>query len=558
MREIAITGGLVADGTGACRRPADILIRDGRIAAVEPPGLEGGGGERRCLDATGRIVCPGFIDLHSHGDLIFAMEEGPERRELLRGRIAQGITTEMVGNCGLGPAPVREPHEEALRGVLAWMTPAETAWRWGDLGGYLDHLEAVGVPVNVAALQAHGSLRIAAAGLQRELSYSGSARGMEQMLEKALDQGAFGMSLGLIYPPGSFTPQPEIRPLARVLGRRGGLLTAHVRGSSETLLDAVAEILSFGIGTGARVHHSHSEAVGPSHWSKIPSVLEMEERARAEGVHVTFDMFPYTAAATSMAAIYPPWSLEGGLEALVARLEGSSTRDRMRGEIRSSVPTWPPWVEGGWAHNLVRAVGWERITVGAVGSEASRWAEGLDLAALGERTGQDPFDAISDLMVVEGGRISQIIHGISGDDEDDSGLVTLMTDPHGAFCTDANDVGRGLPHPAAYGAFPSILGRFVRERHVLDLDEAIRKMTSYPAFILGLRDRGVIRRGAAADIVIFDPARIGSRATYADPRRLADGIDHVLVNGEILYEEGRILHGTPGEIIRSRQIPDRS
>lgn len=551
MRGGVITGALVVDGTGGPGRLADLLLEGGRIAAVEPPGSLAAVDAGWKREASGRVLCPGFIDLHSHGDLVLALRDETLRRRLLHGRIAQGITTEVVGNCGLGVTPLERAHEAALRGVVAWMTPVETPWPWSDVRGYLDHLEAIGVPANVATLVAHGAIRVAEAGLERALPRPDAVGSMARALARALDEGAFGMSLGLIYPPGSFTPADEIRPLAECLGRRRALLTAHIRGSSETLLDAVEEILSMGRGTGARIHHSHSEAVGPGHWAKIPRVLEMEERARLEGVAVTFDMFPYTAAATTMAAIYPPWALEGGIALLLERLGDPETRVKICRDVEGIVPEWPPWTEGGWAHNLVRAVGWERITVGTVGSEAGRWAEGLDLEALGRHARRSPFEAISDLMIQEEGRVSQVIHGVSGEPGKDEGLLALLRDPHGAVCTDANDIGRGRPHPAAYGTYPSVLGHYVRDRKVLGVEEAIRKMTSYPASILGLADRGEIRPGAAADLVLFDPARIGSRATYREPRRPAEGIDLVMVNGRPVMEDGRLLPSNPGAVLRS-------
>jgi len=545
-----LRGGLVVDGAGGPARPADVLVGLDVIEDVAPRGSIPDSAADGVVDASGKIVAPGFIDLHSHGDLVLALEDEPLRRRLVHGRLAQGITTEVVGNCGLGAAPVAPAHARELRDIVAWMTPKDEAWRWRTVGEYLDRLEDLGVPVNVATLVAHGALRVEEAGLQRTLPRGGSVAAMATSLDRALGEGAFGMSLGLIYPPGSFTPSSEIDPLARILAGRDALLTAHVRGSSETLLPAVAEILAYGRDSGVRVHHSHSEAVGPAHWGKISRVLTLEDGARRQGVRVTYDMFPYTAAATSMAAIYPPWALAGGLTALVDRLRDPATRARVRRDVSSFVPEWPPWGEGGWAHNLVLAVGWRRITVGTVATETARWAEGMSLAALGERAGCDPFDAISDLMIAEEGRVSQIIHGISGDDSDDSGLVALLADPHGAFCTDANDTGRGLPHPAAYGTFPKILGEFVRGRGTITLEEAIRKMTSYPAAILGLTDRGVIRKGARADLVVFDPAEIGSAATFADPRRMAVGIELVMVNGEIAVERGELRSMDAGRVLR--------
>jgi N-acyl-D-aspartate/D-glutamate deacylase len=544
-----ITGGRIIDGTGTPARRADLLLDGDRIAAISEEGALPPASPPGSLEASGKVITPGFIDLHSHGDLILSLP--PSRRAgLVQGRIAQGITTEVVGNCGLGPAPVTRRHEGELRGILGWMTPEEIPWPWSGIGGYLDHLERIGVPVNVATLVAHGAVRVAEAGLSRDLPSVGSPGSMQRSLEEALDEGAFGLSLGLIYPPGSFTPTSEILPLAKVVEGAGGILTAHIRGSSETLLDAVGEILEIGRETGARVHHSHSEAVGPAHWPAIPEVLRMEDEARRSGVAITFDLFPYTAAATTMAAIYPPWSLEGGIPSLLDRLRSSHTRRRLRREIERVRPAWPPWNENGWAHNLVAAVGWDRIVVGSVGSESGRWAEGMSLAELGRRAGRDPFEAVSDLMLQEEGRISQLIHGISGEAGAEEGLAALVTDPHGAFCTDANDTGRGRPHPAAYGTFPRILGEFVRERGLIPMEEAVRRMTSWPAEILGLEGRGRIREGAAADLVILDPDTVGSDATFEEPRRLARGIEEVIVNGRTVWREGRPLDGSAGRVLR--------
>jgi len=559
MRRTFIRGGTVVDGTGAPGRRLDLLLEDDRIADVIPPGSGPAGvadaGET--IDAAGRVVCPGFIDIHSHGDLIFTLPPA-DQRALLAGRIAQGITTEIVGNCGLGVFPCPVPAVPVLRAVVGWMTPPDCgAWPdggWSDLAGYLDRLERGGIWLNVGALQPHGPLRIAAAGIERTPAGADAGRVMARHLQEALDAGAFGLSTGLIYPPGIFTPPEEIVSLASIVARHaagGAFVASHIRGSSETLLPAVAELLETGRRAGVRVQHSHNEAVGRSHWDRIERVLEMETSARDAGQPVAYDMFPYTGAATMMLAIYPPWALEGGVGALLRRLQDPSARAAIAEAIKSTVPSWPPWVEGGWPHNLVRAVGWGRITIGSVGSQRNRRLEGMNLAQLAEERKTDPFTAISDLMVEEAGMVSQIIHEVSGDETDERGIETLLTHPAGAICTDANDFGKGKPHPAAYGTFPSVLGRFVRERRLLSLEEAIRKMTGYPASLLGLEDRGVIRRGSRADLVVFDPGTIGSDATFGQPRRPARGITRVIVNGVTIHP-GTEAERPPGRVLRRR------
>jgi N-acyl-D-aspartate/D-glutamate deacylase len=535
-----IRNGRVVDGTGALERRGDVVIRGGKIAA---PGGEVEADE--VIDATGKVVAPGFIDLHSHGDLILAWPS-EERLSLLEGRIAQGITTEIVGNCGLGVCPLSRDAASILSEINGWMTPAPFSWSWNGVGDYLAHLERVGLPLNVGTLAPHGPIRLGARSLGPGEASAEERRYMQDSLDAALEEGAFGLSTGLIYPPGMYTSTEELSFLARRVARVGAVFTCHVRGSSETLLDAVSEILRIGAEAGVRVHHSHAEAVGRPHWPKLPRFLEMEEAARAEGIQVSLDMFPYTVAATMMLAIYPPWSLEGGLERLVARLKDERDRERIRVGIETVSPSWPPWREGGWPHNLVKAVGWDRIRVASVGSDRNRAALGLTLEELSRARGCAPFDAISDLMIEEGGNVGQLVEDISGE----AGIATLVKRLDVAFITDANDYGKGRPHPAAYGSFPRVLGRYVREERLLTLAEAVRRMTSLPASILGLRDRGVLREGAFADVVIFDPDAIQDRASLEEPRRRAVGVDTVLVNGKAAYRRGALTGALPGVALR--------
>jgi N-acyl-D-amino-acid deacylase len=337
----------------------------------------------------------------------------------------------------------------------------------------------------------------------------------------------------------------------------GRVFTCHVRGSSETVLHAVGELLEIGRRAGCAVHHSHIEAVGPAHWGKIESMMATEEETRREGLRVTSDLFPYHAAATMMSAIFPPWALEGGPGALLERLSDRAERARIRAAVEGQAPAWPPWRPGGWAHNLVLACGYERIFVARTGGRTERSYEGLSLQELGEARGTDPFEAIADLMIEEQGNVGQWIFGINGeggeggeDPGEPAPLVSLLRSSHCAIATDACDYGRGQPHPAAYGTFPRILGRFVRERGVLSLPEAIRRMTSLPASILGLADRGRIAPGLAADLVLFDPSTIADRATFAEPRLEAAGVRHLLVNGRLAVRDGATTGVDGGRLLR--------
>ncbi|GMR22640.1 MAG: amidohydrolase family protein [Acidobacteriota bacterium] len=539
-----IQNGRVIDGTGAPERRGDVAIRDGRIVAIDARGHEQVEAVI-VIDASGKVVAPGFVDIHSHGDLVLAWPSD-DRLPLIEGRIAQGITTEVIGNCGLGASPLFGHGGELLPQINGWMTPASFDWSWRDVAGYFDHLEELGLPLNVGTLVPHGALRLGAAHLAPGDTDETARRQMYVELDRALEQGAFGLSAGLIYPPGMYTSTDELITLARRLVAHDAVFTSHVRGSSETLLDSVDELIHIGREANVHVHHSHAEAVGRAHWSKLDRFLDMEHQAQSDGVHLSADMFPYPVAATMMLAIYPPWSLEGGLSRLIERLQDEDTRARIRRDIGAVCPQWPPWEEGGWPHNLVMAVGWERIRVSSVGSDANKAAEGLSLAELGEQRRSSPFDAISDLMVEEDGNVGQFVLDITGED----GLRELVRRPDIAFITDANDFGKGKPHPAAYGSFPRVLGRYVRDESLLSLPEAIRRMTSLPADMIGLEGRGRLEQGALADIVVFDPEAVRDEATLDEPRRNARGIDAVLVNGTLTYERGRLSGELAGSILR--------
>jgi N-acyl-D-amino-acid deacylase len=373
---------------------------------------------------------------------------------------------------------------------------------------------------------------------------------MKKNLAQSLEEGSFGMSLGLIYAPGMYADTKEIIELAKVVTKHNGIVTSHVRGSSETNLFAEKELIRIGEESGCRVHRSHNEAVGREHWNKIEKSLQMEEEARARGIDIAYDMFPYTAAMTMMIAIYPPWALEGGWEGLMERLKHPETRRQIEEDIEEMVPGWPTWKEGSWPHNLVKATGWENIFIGYIPGEKNKKYEGLNLRELGERLEKPPFDAISDLLVEERGAVSQLIFGVSGDRETDAPLHQLISHRLGGFATDAIDMGAGRPHPAAYGTYPRILGKYVREERLLPLEEAVRKMTSFPAGRLNLKRRGLLREGFFADLVIFDEARINDKATYENPRQFPEGIEYVIVNGQILFERGNFYPMKAGKILR--------
>lgn len=543
--DLLIENASVVDGTGQPAYSADIGVTADRIAAV---GSFHGRGRKR-IDAAKLTVIPGIIDPHSHADLILPLDPA-KQAQLMRCKLAQGVTTTIIGNCGLGCAPVANSEaEKILRAVNSWMTPDQVEWRWRTLGDYLKRIENNGLPLNVASLTPHGPVRISAMGLSKGPPSRAQLKKMRSLVEQSMKDGALGLSTGLIYPPGMYSNAEELKDLAGIVSDYGGIYTSHIRGSSETLIPAVQELLEVGRQTGVRVHHSHNEAVGRNHWEKIDRVLELEEHAERDGIRISFDMFPYTAAATMMIAIYPPWALEGGVDQLILRLKNIKTRARILRDIERKSPSWPPWTEHGWPHNLVKATGWDSITIGYVEGRKNRKFLNRSLGELGRLTGKSPFDAISDLIIEENGKVSMLIFEVTGERQQNNLLAKYATHRLGAFSTDAEDYGRGLPHPAAFGAFPRILSRLVRSQNLLTFEEAIRKMTSFPATIFGLKDRGTIRPGAFADLVILDPLKISDHATYKNPRRQATGIHSVIINGSVYLEEDEFIGGLNGKLI---------
>jgi N-acyl-D-aspartate/D-glutamate deacylase len=373
---------------------------------------------------------------------------------------------------------------------------------------------------------------------------------MRRTLDDALAQGALGLSVGLIYPPGMYSATDELVELARGVAARDRLFAAHVRGSSETLLEATRELIEVARGSGARVHHSHLEAVGEPFWADIERVLALEDAARTTGVRLSHDVFPYTRAATMMSAIFPPWALEGGMPALLERLSDDATRGRLRHEMEERLPEWPPWQPQGWPHNLVGAVGWDGILVASVPPHGPAALVGRRLSEIGAAEGRDPFDVVADLVVSGQGLVGQLVDEVSGREGELDAWLSILSHPAAAVISDAEDYGRGRPHPAHAGAFVRAL-RLGRERSLMSLPELVRRMTSYPASLVGLTDRGTLVPGAHADLVAFDPQTVADRATWEEPRQRAAGVAWVLVNGRIVLDASHYHGGLHGRVLRA-------
>jgi N-acyl-D-amino-acid deacylase len=543
--DLVLKNGRVLDGTGAPAIDADVAIAGGRIAAV---GRLDGAEADRVLDVTGRAVAPGFVDIHSHCDFILPL---PDQADFLKHFVAQGITTLVVGNCGYAPAPINPETAPLMQAYTAFIKPRDLEWHWRSFGDYLSYLEEHGVYMNTVPLAAHGALRIATMGFDARAPSDEELRRMKRLLEECLASGAHGISCGLIYAPGMFATTDELAELATALAPHDGLFTFHVRGSSETLLPAAQEVVEVARAAGVRVQHSHLEAFGKPHWGKVEQTLGLHDRVRGDGVDHGFDVIPYTAANTTFLAVLPPWSLDGGVPKLLARLADPETRSRIKRDVEQVVPEWPTWKPGGWPHNLVEATGWENVWIMWVESERNKGCEGKSVARLAEETGKDPFDAAADLILEEQGHVTALYIGVSGDLDEEWALRQIIQHPNASIETDAFSLGRGKPHPGLYGSFPRVLGQYAREERLLTLEEAVRKMSSLSAERFQLEDRGLVRKGYWADLTVFDPETISDNTTYLEPEQPPAGIELVLVNGAPIVEDGHVDTTTlAGRVLR--------
>ena len=496
MSHILLRNGSVIDGSGSPAAGGDVLIDGQRVAAVgafDPPT------DATVLDCSGLVVCPGFIDSHSHSDLQ-VLDHRPEK-------LWQGVTTEVVGNCGFSPYPL--PVDPALLHEFAnGIFCGDNSWGWPSAAAYLGEANRRASLVNVVSLVGHGSLRVAQAGHRPGPLPERDITQMEARLDEALAEGAAGFSTGLMYAPGESAPFEELERLCRVTARRGAIYTSHIRSYTFALVEAIDEQLELARRTGCRLQISHLQAAGPANWPKQAAAIEKIERARDEGLDIGFDCYPYVAGSTVLTQLLPQWVLAGGRDEMLARLTGSTLRKRIKAETIAGV-----------------AQRWSDLYISAAGN---RSLVGRHLEQIALERDCEPADALIDIIAEERGDVNVLEFN-----QTEENLRQLLTHPLASIASDGFYV-KGRPHPRLYGTFPHLLGEFCRERGWLGLPEAIRKVTSLPARRFGLKNRGRIERGFFADITIFDPALIASAATYQNPEVRPVGIRYVFRNGRQL------------------------
>ncbi|RYL92749.1 D-aminoacylase [Sporolactobacillus sp. THM7-4] len=529
MHDLLIRNGRIIDGTGSPWFYGDIAIDEGRIVKIGNLTEESGKTE---IDAHHQIVSPGFIDMHVHTDL-FILDD-----PLVEAKVRQGITTELLGQDGIAAAPLPDKFKEDWRNNLSGLDGnPEITWDWNTIDDYLTKIENNHPSYNLAVLAPHGNIRMEVMGLDDRPATDDEIVQMQNVLRRCLDEGAVGMSTGLIYPPCCFAEMKELEALCTVLGEYGVPLVIHQRSEGDEVLESMDELIEMMKRCKAHLHFSHLKNCGQFNWYKTPELLKKIDKARSDGLEVTFDQYPYPAGSTMLSACLPPWAHDGGTETMLKRLEDPELCKRMIHEMASGLKGWD---------SISKWAGWNGIIVTSVESEENKKYVGKSIEEIGKMTSRQDYGQIAiDLIYQEKNAVGMIDFTINEED-----IKKIIQHPAGTLGTDG--LLGGKPHPRAYGSFPRVLGRYVRDQNVLPLEQMIRRFTSQPARIIGLQDRGILREGLVADIVIFDPDTIIDQATFENPRQYNKGIDKVIVKGEIIINGDQAYRKPVGTVFRRK------
>ena len=530
--DLVIKGADLIDGTGAPARLADLAVIGDRIVEIGriAPSLG-----YRVIEAAGLTLSPGFVDIHSHSDYHLLLQPTADSA------VRQGVTLEIGGNCGYAAAPIWGP----------WLEERATTYRdlynldhdWQGVADYFTHLEAVGISENFGLLIGHNTLRGSVMGGVSRPPSSQELNAMVEGVRRGMAEGALGLSTGLIYPPGCFSKSDELATIAAAVREAGGILTCHMRSEGDALLEAIEEIVGVAEQAKIPLQISHLKTSGERNWPKLHEALRRIEEARARGLDVSCDRYPYTASNTGLQAVLPDWALEGGQRERVERLRNATARARIAQELTTRYP--PDY--------------WSQLMISEVTQQEHRRYEGLRVVEAAKLAEQVPVDFVLDLLMAERMQVDAIFFTMC-----EENLEAILQKPYAMIGSDSGcrshegPLSHGRPHPRTFGTFPRVLGHVVRERRVLDLPTAVRKMTWDPCRKLGLLDRGHLQPGCVADLVLFDAATVSDRATYEAPIQYPIGIHHVFVNGVPVVDAGEHTGARPGRVVRrTRPEPRR-
>ena len=530
--DLLVTNARLVDGTGSPARDAALAISGGRVVEVlDAAGATAAAARAtRTIDARGRVVAPGFIDTHSHSDMPLVTDGNAQSK------IRQGVTTEVIGESG-SIAP----------------QPAPTADQpWTDFAGYFAVLEKQGISVNLLSYVGLGTVRELVVGGDDRAPTPGELTTMQGIVTTAMQQGAEGVSTGLIYPPNAYATLDELVALSTPAAAVGGRYASHLRHDGKRLREGIEEAIAIGERAKIPVHVFHIKVTGQQNFGRMKEVVEIVEAAQARGVKVTADVYPYVASSTSLTATLPQWVLDGGVDKLVERLSDRATRARVKRDMEDPNATWDNRYQsaGTWANVQLASIGRQR-GLPSTGENPNAKYEGMRVADAAKAAGKDPFEFVFDLLRDTRGSVGCVYFIMSEDD-----VKLAMRQPWVGVGSDGSALAidgplrAGVPHPRNFGTFPRVLAKYVRDEKVISLEEAVRKMTSLPAATLGLADRGTIAPGKWADLVIFDPATVADKATFEQPFQYPVGIDTVIVNGEVVLDEGQHTGKRPGKVLR--------
>ncbi|MCL2548412.1 MAG: D-aminoacylase [Symbiobacteriaceae bacterium] len=525
MYDLIIKNAKVVDGTGAPWYIADVAVLNGKIAAI---GRLHDASATRAVDAQQNVLAPGFIDIHSHSDF------GILQHNLNESRILQGVTTELAGDCGLSPMPVNPDKVDLLQKYVGFLGSGG-GFDWTDTTGFLDTVANNGSSVNFAVMLGHGTVRLAVMGFDDRAPTADELQEMRRLTALNMEQGCFGLSTGLIYPPGCFAKNDEIIDLARVVAAYGGFYESHMRWEGDEVLQSVEDTIEVARQAGLPAQIVHHKISGRKNWKyKAHATTARIAKAREEGLDITADQYPYCASATTLTSTLPTWTFEGGTEKMLSRLQDPEIRQKIVAEMRAT-----------FSADLKQ---WSDVFVASVPGEQNAWVKGLNIEAIAERQGKDPFEAAIDLLIEENGDVSQVSFGMCEED-----VELIMQQPFVMIGSDGSTIPldtTDVPHPRNFGTFPRVIAKYCRDRKLFSLETAIHKMTAMPAARMGLGDRGVIKVGMWADLVLFDFAMINDTPSFAKPAAACEGIRQVYVNGVLTAENGRHTGALAGQVLR--------
>lgn len=522
MYDYIIKNGKIIDGSGTPWFKSDIAISKGKIIKIAKFTDEKA---KKIIDAQGLVVSPGFIDIHTHSDLTVLVNGKSESK------IRQGVTTEVIGNCGSSPAPA---YGKGYKHLKEELKDYGLNYDWKSYKKFLEVIDKKDKSVNIVPLVGHGALRRSVLGYENKKPNLEELTKMKNLLKKAMKAGAIGFSSGLIYPPSSYAETEELIELAKTAVEFGGIYTTHMRYEGEKLVEGVKEAIRIGEESGIPVQISHHKVTVKNSWGLVSGTLEMMREARKRGVDVSCDVYPYPATSTGLDSILPDWAHEGGLEELLERLESKKTKDKIIKFLEKNE----------------RPRGFENIMVTSIHSEENKNFEGKNIKEISKEIGISCEETVIKLVLEEKAKVGMIRFAMSETD-----IKKVIADPLAMICSDAGSradygsLAEGKPHPRAFGTFPRVLGKYIREEKVISLEEAIYKMTGLTAWRLGLQNKGLLKEGMDADITIFDPEIIEDKATFIDPLQYPAGIAKVIVNGEIVVESGEHTGNMPGKLV---------